>query len=296
MAESDIIRSNYKQHGKHIKLTHGKTYYQLVEVPGSNKHPVVLIHGITWWSFSLDAIVPVLLNLGHSVLTFDLYGRGESDSPSVTHHLKLFVEQTRELVDLVFPKQKIIIGGLSMGGAIASGFLSLHPEYVSQAIIMCPAGLRVPMPDIVNFLSIPVIGWLGFKALGKSNMITLTKSERLSANFYQIQKMEESGLIDGLIKSVIWQIEHKEGFLDAFHSTICNFPFNDMLPYLENIDRNTPILLLWGDKDRMCQGSDLFIKAVPHAELATVKDCGHAFLYEDIDQVEKYIIPFLSKD
>jgi len=96
-----------------------------------------------------------------------------------------------------------------MGGAIASAFVAKYPEYVERAIIMCPAGVRVPMPAITYYLSIPIIGWLGFKAVGKANMIKLTRDGRLADNFFQFQKVEDSGLIDDLIDKVIWQIEKK---------------------------------------------------------------------------------------
>jgi len=287
------LKSQYHQYGGRIRLKHGDTYYQYVD-SGAGKETVVLIHGITWWSFSLDPAVSVLVNQGYSVLTFDLYGRGQSDSPDVKNDLNLFVEQTRELIDTLIPRQKVIISGLSMGGAIAVGFIATYPQYVSRAILMCPAGITVPLPDIVNILSIPLIGWLGFKAVGKSSMITITRNDRLCTNFHQFEKLEQSGLIQQLVDSVIWQLENKIGFLDAFHSTLCNFPFNNMAPYLKTIDRSIPILLLWGDHDRLCQGHDEFIKLVPQTQLGIMKDCGHAFLYEDIEQAEGYIISFLN--
>jgi len=291
---NDAMFGVYHPFGKKIKLSKGDTYYQFIKSPNDVKDPVVLIHGITWWSFTFDPVIPVFLEQGHSVLTFDLYGRGQSESPSETNDLKFFVEQTRELLDLVLPQRKVIMSGLSLGGAIASGFVSLYPQYVSKAIIMCPAGLKVLLPDIVNFLSIPVIGWLGFRAVGKSTMIQMIRKERLAPNFYQFAKVEAAGIVQNLMISTIWQIEHKSGYLDSFHSTLCNFPWNDLSPYLEKIDPNIPVLLLWGDHDNICQGSDLFVKAVPQTQLCIMKNCGHAFLYEDLIQAADYIIPFLQ--
>jgi len=231
-----------------------------------------------------------------SQTSIDLYGRGNSSSPSANHDILLFVEQTRELIEQVVGQtSKVILVGMSMGGAIASAFLVKYPQYVTKSIIMCPAGVRCPMPEITSFLSIPLIGWLGFKAVGKSAMIKLTRSERFAANFHQYDKVNKAGIIDELIEKVIWQIEQKDGFLDGFHSTICNFPFNGLLPEIKKISRDIPLLLMWGDQDQMCQGHDLYMEAVPHAELALMHGCGHAFIYEDVPQTEQYMLQFLNK-
>jgi len=89
-------------------------------------------------------------------------------------------------------------------------------------------------------------------------------------------------------------LKKKIGFLDAFHSTICNFPFNGLLPEMRKISGDIPVLLLWGDNDKMCQGCDLFMEAVPHAKLAIMQNCGHSFIHEDLDQAQDHIGLFLD--
>eukprot|EP01124_Arcella_intermedia_P031054 TRINITY_DN6917_c0_g1_i1.p1 TRINITY_DN6917_c0_g1~~TRINITY_DN6917_c0_g1_i1.p1 ORF type:complete len:187 (-),score=42.57 TRINITY_DN6917_c0_g1_i1:42-602(-) len=182
---------------------------------------------------------------------------------------------------------------MSMGGAITGVFTSKYPQMVSKAILMCPAGIQVPLPGIVSFLSIPLIGWLGFKYAGKSSLIEQTKRDRFKENFHQFQKCLDSGLIDELEQNVLWLFE-KPGFLDCLFYTLSNFEWNTLLPVYEGIKADIPVLLLWGDNDVVCQGSEQFLKMVPHAKYGELKNCGHAFLYEDSPQAEIFISQFLD--
>ena len=58
--------------------------------------------------------------------------------------------------------------------------------------------------------------------------------------------MDAAGYVDDIMKRIAWMIEEKEGFLDAFFSTLTNFPFSGLSDEFAKIpSKDFPILLLW---------------------------------------------------
>jgi pimeloyl-ACP methyl ester carboxylesterase len=101
---------------------------------------VVLIHGLSWPSPVWDGIARGLVDQGMRVLLYDLYGRGYTQAPDVPHTMSFYVEQLSQLLEHIGWEKTIVIG-LSMGGAIATGFTAKYPEKVQRLGLVAPAGL-----------------------------------------------------------------------------------------------------------------------------------------------------------
>jgi len=194
-----------------VTLSRGETFYSL---HGPEDGELVLcVHGITWWSFCFEPFLPHLINNGYRVLLFDLYGRGESDSPvGVQHNLALFVEQTRELLDALDFKMPIKIIGLSMGGAITAGFASKYPNRVKNLIFMGPAGLT-QLPLAAKLLMTPLIGPAIYWSVGKYLLLKTLHEKRFEDSILHPERNPE--LVADYVQKIDGLINNKPGWMGS---------------------------------------------------------------------------------
>ena len=113
------------------KSTSNGTTYQL---SGRGSAPVVvLVHGLGLnrhiWRTYRAALRP-----GHRVLTYDLYGHGDSAPPPSMPTLALFSAQLRALLDAL-AIDACAIAGFSLGGMINRRFAIDHPARVTSLAI-----------------------------------------------------------------------------------------------------------------------------------------------------------------
>lgn len=289
-------RGKWYEHGNIVKLTHGNTYYEYIK-PENPRGTVVLVHGMSWWSFTFDDIVEPILKAEFACLKFDLYGRGQSDSVPLPNNDTLFVEQLHELLNTVVGKEeKIILLGTSLGGAISAIFTSKYPERVKKLILLGPGGIQVPFPAIVSVLTFPYLGKSIFYFFGQSAMLSTLKVERCKNDFYQSGNPKIESLKDQLVQKLAWQIEHKEGFPESFRSTLQNFPLSGSENQIKLIPQTLPILLLWGTEDIVTPFSAhaKWEELLPHIKFVPISNAGHSIHLEEHEQVVKNIIEFLQ--
>ncbi len=101
---------------------------------------LLFVHGISTPSPAWSLIAPHLIKAGYRILCFDLFGRGYSDSPQVTHDAALFVSQITLLLAHLPHWDKFDLCGMSLGGPIAAHFAHYYPHRVDRLILLCPAG------------------------------------------------------------------------------------------------------------------------------------------------------------
>ena len=109
----------------------GSTY----EITGPADAPcVVLIHGLglnrACWQWTSPALAD-----GYRVLSYDLYGHGESAVPPETPSLSLFSRQLQGLLDHCGIADAVIVG-FSLGGMIARRFAQDCPDRARALIIL----------------------------------------------------------------------------------------------------------------------------------------------------------------
>lgn len=105
------------------------------EVSGPVDAPViVLIHGLGLNRACWQWMVPALAGT-YRVLTYDLYGHGQSADPPKTPDLVLFSRQLAGLLDLI-GSQMAVIAGFSLGGMIARRFAQDAPDRTQALIIL----------------------------------------------------------------------------------------------------------------------------------------------------------------
>src|SRR5229473_8463751 len=102
---------------------------------GSGK-PVVLIHGYPLSGASWEKQVPVLLDAGHRVITYDRRGFGKSSQPTTGYNYDTFAKDLHELIAHLKLHDFCLVG-FSMGGGEVTRYLGKYgSKGVSKAVII----------------------------------------------------------------------------------------------------------------------------------------------------------------
>jgi pimeloyl-ACP methyl ester carboxylesterase len=119
-------------------------YYQ---IQGSGS-PIVLVHGLgmdhSMWDLQVEAF-----SGGYQVITYDLRGHGQSDSPDLPYSIDLFAEDLDQFLHFLGLRKAAILG-LSLGGRILIRFALKYPGEV-QAVILADAQSETPPESMPTF-------------------------------------------------------------------------------------------------------------------------------------------------
>ena len=110
------------------------------ELTGGRKVGVLLSHGFTGQPASIKPWGEHLANLGYAVSVPRLPGHGTTwQECNTTTWADWYGELTRAFDALCLENDAVVVGGLSMGGALALRLAADHPERVSGVMLVNPA-------------------------------------------------------------------------------------------------------------------------------------------------------------
>ena len=100
--------------------------------------PVVLIHGYPLDGHSWEKQVPVLLDAGKRVITYDRRGFGHSSQPTTGYDYDTFASDLKTLVDML-DLRDMVLAGFSMGTGEVTRYLGTYgSDRVSRAALFGP--------------------------------------------------------------------------------------------------------------------------------------------------------------
>lgn len=240
---TDMVREDAS--GQFLQLQHGQTYCQLEgDTDGTL---LICIHGWSTASYVWKPLKPFLLAKGYRVLTYDLYGRGYSDRPDVSHSTELFTNQLTEILgQLGLSNTKLNIIGYSMGGAIATHFVSERLQDVERLLLIAPAGMAVRLPAMRFFArSMPRL--FDSFILSKLANVLRNKFKDAAVDFQndeavqyvlekQLNELNYQGYIPALLSSLKGALASR---MSAEHRTIANSNVN-VLAIFASGDKTIP--------------------------------------------------------
>ncbi len=98
--------------------------------------PIILIHGYPLSGASWEKQVPVLLDAGYRVITYDRRGFGKSSQPFAGYNYDTFAEDLHKLVTQLKLRNFILVGFSMGGGEVARYFGKYGSKGVSKAVII----------------------------------------------------------------------------------------------------------------------------------------------------------------
>lgn len=250
-----------------VTLSQGRVHYRQA---GSDTGPtVILVHGFSYASWSFNFLGPLLVEAGYRVFAPDLYGRGFSDRPRVTHDRGLYNRLLSEFMDAVGLDEPVLLAGNSMGGGVVTDFAANHPGQVRGLLLLVPAGLELGIPVSLGWLGVPVIGDLQWRFLLGPQLAKST-SDRAAVRAMADAAMAQQAAIPGYYPSLL--------------NVIRNYPLGGLQESFEAVGvQGTPVTALFAEHDHLIPvtAAEILQNAIPQAEVSVLANQGHDLVLDD---------------
>ncbi|EKD27750.1 MAG: hypothetical protein ACD_79C00592G0002 [uncultured bacterium] len=251
--------------------------------------PVVLIHGWPLSGTSWEKQVPVLLETGYRVITYDRRGFGNSSKPVSGYDYDTLAEDLSKLMNKLDLRDAALVG-FSMGGGEVARYLGKYGnDRVSKAVFMAAIPpFLLKTPDNPAGVDGSVFEGIQ-KALSIDRPAFLTK---FFSDFYNIDILRGKLVSDEVIR-LSWNIAagaSAKGTLDCVSAWL-----EDFRDDLKRID--LPTLVVHGDADRILPLSATGKRtheAIKGSKLVVVKDAPHGLNWTHAEKVNSALLMFLN--
>jgi non-heme chloroperoxidase len=252
--------------------------------------PVILIHGYPLSGASWEKQVPVLLNAGHRVITYDRRGFGKSSQPTTGYNYDTFAEDLHKLIAHLELREFALVGFSMGGGEVARYFGKYGSKGVSKAVILSgvpPYLLKTPdNPEGVDGSVFEGIE----KAITTDRYAFFTEFFK---NFYNTDVLLNKRVSEQAVQAS-WNVA---AFSSATASLACVPSWHeDFRKDVAKID--VPTLVMHGDADRILPISAAGArtgKLIKGARMVVVKDGPHCISWTHADEVNTELVKFLGK-
>ena len=256
---------------------------------GSGK-PVVLIHGYPLSGASWEKQLPVLLNSGHRVITYDRRGFGKSSQPTEGYNYDTFAQDLQQVVTHLKLRDFALVG-FSMGGGEVARYLGKYgSQGVSKAVFISSVPpFLLKTPDNPEGVDRSVFDGIE-KAIATDRYAFFTEFFK---NFYNADIFLGKRISEQALRAS-WNVA---AGASATASLAC-VPtwYEDFRQDVARVD--IPTLVLHGDADRIVPlnaAGARTAKLIKGARLVVVKDGPHAINWTHADEVNTELLNFLGK-
>lgn len=256
---------------------------------GSGK-PVVLIHGYPLSGASWEKQVPVLLNAGYRVITYDRRGFGKSSQPTEGYNYDTFAEDLRKLIAHLKLQDFTLVGFSMGGGEIARYFGKYGSKGVSKAVIIggVPPYL---LKTVDNQEGVDAGVFEGIKkAITADRYAFFTEFYK---NFYNTDIYSGKRVSEHVVQAS-WNIA---AGASATASLACVPTWHeDFRPDLARVD--VPTLVIHGTDDRIvpfAAAGQRTAQLVKGARLHVVKGGPHCIIWTHAEEVNAELLSFLGE-
>ncbi|HZY46742.1 MAG TPA: alpha/beta hydrolase [Candidatus Bathyarchaeia archaeon] len=257
---------------------------------GSGK-PIVLIHGYPLSGASWEKQLPVLLEAGYRVITYDRRGFGISSKPASGYDCNTFAADLHHLVQHL-GLHDMTLCGFSMGGGEVARYIGNYgTKNVSKAVFLGavpPYLLKASdNPDGVDKSVFDGIQ----KAIAADRYAWFTDFFK---NFYNTDKLLGTRISEQAVQAS-WNVA-------AGASPIASYAcvsawYTDFRKDIAKV--NVPTLVVHGDADRIvpfASAGAKTAKMIPGAKLVVVKDGPHNFAWTHPEVLNPELVSFLKEE
>jgi pimeloyl-ACP methyl ester carboxylesterase len=253
--------------------------------------PVILIHGYPLSGRAWDKQVPVLLEAGHRVMTYDRRGFGKSSRPTSGYDYDTFATDLQTLMDELDLRRATLVGH-SMGTGEVTRYLGAYGSArVARAVLISPIPpFLLQTPD--NPEGLPGSLFEGFMRDAKADTPAWMKG--FLENFYNMD-VYGGKLVSDAAFQASWNIA---AAASATAAVACIPTWEtDFRKDLPKID--VPVLVIHGDADRILPFPNTGKRLpglIKEIELIVIEDGPHAISWTHADQVNNPLLRFLGAD
>jgi non-heme chloroperoxidase len=250
--------------------------------------PVVLIHGYPLSGRAWDKQVPVLLEAGYRVITYDRRGFGQSSQPATGYDYDTFAADLHTLLDHL-DLHDAVLAGHSMGTGEVTRYLG---SYGSARV--AKGALVSPIPPFLlqagdNPDGVPGSVFDGFVQAAQAD--TPAWMTGFLDNFYNVDTLRGT-LISDQAYQASWNLAVTASATAAVASIrTWTTDFRDDLPKID-----VPVLVVHGDADRtlpLDKTAERLPGLIKDTRLVVVEGGPHAIPWTHAGQVNTALLDFL---
>ena len=251
--------------------------------------PVVLIHGYPLSSRAWDKQVPVLLEAGHRVITYDRRGFGQSSQPTVGYDYDTFAADLNALLEHL-NLHDAVLAGHSMGTGEVTRYLGRYGSgRVAKGVLVSP------IPPFLrqtgdNPEGLPASLFDGFVQAATADTPAWMKG--FLDNFYNIDVLGGTLVSDQAVQAS-WNIAAAASATAAV--TCISTWETDFRDDLAEID--VPMLVIQGDADRILpypHTGKRLPGLIKDMHLVVIDGGPHAISWTHADQLNRALLDFLA--
>jgi non-heme chloroperoxidase len=251
--------------------------------------PVVLIHGYPLSGRAWDKQVPVLLDAGHRVITYDRRGFGHSSQPTSGYDYDTFAADLNTLLEHLDVRDAVLVGH-SMGTGEVTRYLGRYGSArVAKGVLISPIPpYLLQAPD--NPDGVPQSLFDGFVQAARADTPAWMKG--FLDTFYNADTLRGT-----LVSDQAWQASWNLAVTASATAAVAcirtwTTDFRDDLPKID-----VPMLVVQGDADQVLP-IDKTGKRLPDLindlQLVVIEGGPHAIAWTHADQVNTALLDFLS--
>ncbi len=279
-----------------------QTRYTHLRSPALNaaldhRPPLILLHGfgasIAHWRHNLEP-----LSQFQSVYALDMLGFGASEKALTDYNINLWVAQVHDFWRSLIGRPVVLVGN-SIGSLVCLAAAAAHPEMVAGiAMLSLPdTSVRSEMiPKLVQPI-VSAIEQLFTSPLLLKPIFYWVRRPKIVRPWAAIAYANPAAIDDELVESLVTPAGDRGAAATfvAIIKAMTNPKFgpkvSTVLPGLE-----IPILLIWGQQDRMIPPSlgQQFASYNPRVKLIELEDAGHCPHDELPEQVNQAILDWLQ--
>lgn len=277
---------NYINVGKENSTTIDLYY----EDHGAGK-PIVLIHGWPLSGASWEKQVPVLVNAGYRVITYDRRGFGLSSRPVSGYDYDTFASDLEKLLTKLDIRNATLVG-FSMGGGEVARYIGKYgTRRISKVVFMAAI-----TPFLLKTADNPD-GADGSIFEGMKSAIAADRPAFLTtflSNFYNVDILKGKKVSDEVVR-LSWNIAagaSPKGTLDCVDAWLIDFRKD-----LKRID--VPTLIIHGDDDRILPIAVTGIRMpelIKGSRLVVVKGGPHGLNWTHAEEINRELLGFLGEE
>jgi pimeloyl-ACP methyl ester carboxylesterase len=252
--------------------------------------PVVLIHGWPLSGASWEKQVPVLLEAGYRVITYDRRGFGNSSKPVSGYEYDTLAGDLHKLMIKLDLRDAALVG-FSMGGGEVARYLGKYGnDRVSKAVFMSA------IPPFLLKTSDNSAGVDGSVFEGIKKALSIDRPAFLTKFFSDFYNVDILGgkLVSDEVVRLSWNIAagaSAKGTLDCVSAWLEDFRGD-----LKRID--VPTLVIHGDADRIlpfAATGKRTHEAVKGSRLVVVENAPHGLNWTHAEKVNSALLTFLKR-
>ncbi len=275
-----VVQSGYKNT---LKISgHAMAYLRV-----GRGEPVLLVHGITTYSFIWRKIIPIL-SKEYDVIAIDLLGCGDSDKPlDVSYAIKDHAERLYEFISKL-ELGKCHFVGHDLGGGMGQIFAVRHPEMIYDLTLINTVAYDFwPVQPIVA-LRTPIVRQFLMASLDLGTFKLIVKR-----GIYHKDRVTNE--LMGLFIKPMQTTEGRKAFM---HFAKC-LDNHNLMEIEEDLRRlKIPVLIIRGDADPYLSAtiSEKLHSEILGSRLVRISTGGHFIQEDEPERIAQEIIDFIRRD